>query len=104
MGINTNYSSTTGSNVASFSTVIKHRNVTAETSKPFVPAPELKEQADVEGKQQDKKEDTVISDAEKQYFEGLFPSAADEIRSYSPYQRNGARQSAGLGTLVDVKG
>jgi hypothetical protein len=49
-------------------------------------------------------EDLVITDVEKNYFEGLFPAAAKDIRSYSPYQRNGGRNAASLGTLIDLKG
>ncbi len=46
----------------------------------------------------------VITDDEKQFFETLFPAASQEIRSYSPYSRNGVRPSAALGSLVDRKG
>jgi hypothetical protein len=55
--------------------------------------------ASAEGPSQD-----VISDAEKQFFENLFPASAGEIRSYSPYGRNGMKQSVTLGSLVDLKG
>jgi hypothetical protein len=46
----------------------------------------------------------VISDVEKQFFADLFPGAASEIKNYSPYGRNGMKQSATVGSLVDLKG
>jgi hypothetical protein len=104
MSVNTNYSSTTGSPGSPFATVIKRRAVPPDAANTFAPAQEPQGQAEVKAGAQNKRPEAVISDTEKQYFEGLFPSAAGEIRSYSPYQKNGARQSAGLGTLVDVKG
>lgn len=46
----------------------------------------------------------VISDDEKKFFQELFPTAAEEIRTYTPYQSSGHQQPARLGTLIDAKG
>ena len=45
-----------------------------------------------------------ISDAEKKFFQQLFPNAAEEIRTYTPYQKNGLQQPMQVGTHIDVRG
>jgi hypothetical protein len=51
-----------------------------------------------------KERPAALTNSEKQYFEQLFPNAADEIRTYNPYERDGATTSVRLGTLFDKKG
>lgn len=46
----------------------------------------------------------MLTNTEKEYFEQLFPNSAEEIRSYNPYQKDGATTTAKLGSLVDRKG
>jgi hypothetical protein len=46
----------------------------------------------------------VLSQDEKQFFEELFPSAAQQIREYHAYGRDGSRQAVSTGTVVDRRG
>ncbi len=46
----------------------------------------------------------VVTNEEKQFFEGLFPQAAPSIRSYSGYAVTGQRTQVSLGTIIDAKG
>ena len=103
MNITTNVSSTSGSSAAS-TTVIKRRAAALEAPKAFTLGGESVQQQEANSPVSAGQVEPVISDSEKQYFETLFPNAADAIRSYSPYQKNGMKQSASLGMLVDVKG
>jgi hypothetical protein len=48
--------------------------------------------------------DPAVSEDEKKFFQELFPTAAEEIRVYTPYQKNGKQQPSPLGSLFDVKG
>lgn len=47
---------------------------------------------------------TALTEAEKEYFQELFPSSAEDISTYNPYQVNGSRIAPRLGSLVDRKG
>ena len=53
---------------------------------------------------ENKAQPAALTNSEKEYFEQLFPNAVDEIRTYNPYQRDGAATSVRLGTLFDKKG
>ncbi len=46
----------------------------------------------------------IVTNEEKQYFEGLFPQSAPTIRSYSGYSVGGQRTQVSLGTIIDAKG
>lgn len=46
----------------------------------------------------------VLNNEEKEFFKELFPSAADEIRSYQNYDKEGAKMAVRLGAFVDKKG
>jgi len=46
----------------------------------------------------------VLTQAETEYFEKLFPHAASEIRSYATYRRNGESAAITVGSLIDRKG
>ena len=46
----------------------------------------------------------ILTSGEKSYFEQLFPTAVDTVRSYHAYRRDGSGQSAALGSVVDRKG
>lgn len=46
----------------------------------------------------------VLSQPEREYFEQLFPSSSEDIRSYNPYKRDNALSSVKLGSLFDRKG
>jgi hypothetical protein len=47
---------------------------------------------------------TALTEAEKEYFQQLFPNSAEDISTYNPYQVNGSRMAPRLGSLVDRKG
>jgi hypothetical protein len=102
MSINTNFSATTGLPAAA--TIIKRRLASNEAPKAFMldedPVQQRAEQPSV----QENLKEPLVTDSEKQYFAALFPSDAGAVRSYSPYQRNGSKQSVTVGTIVDVKG
>ena len=51
-----------------------------------------------------KEHPAALTNSERAYFEQLFPEASDEVRSYSPYQRDRGTVPARLGTLLDRKG
>jgi hypothetical protein len=85
-------------------TIIKRRATAQESAKAFSLENESVQQRDNASPDVQRPAEQVISEAEKQYFETLFPAAADAVRTYSPYQRNGLTKAAGIGTLVDVKG
>ncbi|MCX6135336.1 MAG: hypothetical protein NTU47_16140 [Ignavibacteriales bacterium] len=86
------------------STVMKQRRPMAGEAKEVAPGKKTASEKIVKGAAHEDAADSVISDTEKQYFEDLFPTSADEIRSYSPYGRNGMKLSADVGSLVDMKG
>lgn len=46
----------------------------------------------------------VITKKEKQYFETLFPQAAQEIRPHQVYTQKGCKTVMPAGTIVDRKG
>lgn len=48
--------------------------------------------------------DDSLTREEKDYFVTAFPGAAKDIQQHVTYQKNGARPSATLGTVVDRKG
>ncbi len=85
------------------SAVIKHRGHSAGPRKAFS-LEELSPQTDVSSAPADDAGTSIISDDEKNFFEGLFPASAGAIRTYSPYQRNGMKQTPIVGSLVDLKG
>jgi hypothetical protein len=85
-------------------TVIKHRSAAVEAPRAFTLDEEPVQTQQPRPSAEKDQGEQAISEDEKQYFAGLFPTAADAIRSYSPYQKNGMKRSAGIGTLVDVKG
>jgi hypothetical protein len=86
------------------STVQKRRNGHAEG----IQSSGFKPNADDVGSAQDPKNaesaTPAVSEDEKKFFQQLFPTAAEEIRTYTPYQRNGQQQPAPIGSLFDVKG
>jgi len=98
MAVNTSYTSTTG---APQTAALKRYTSNADRGVTFTVADEPVRQKKT---QEGSVEDPVITDGERNFFEGLFPAAAKDIRSYSPYQRNGGRTEVALGTLVDLKG
>jgi hypothetical protein len=49
-------------------------------------------------------DDDSLTGEEQDYFGAAFPGAAKDIRQHVTYQKNGARPSATLGTVVDRKG
>ena len=102
MSVNTNFSPTTGSHVAA--TIIKRRSVAQEAPKAFTLQEEPVQQRAEKPAVEESQEEPLISESEKQYFATLFPNEASAVRSYSPYQRNGSKLSASVGTIVDVKG
>ncbi|MCX6138821.1 MAG: hypothetical protein NTV54_15180 [Ignavibacteriales bacterium] len=53
---------------------------------------------------EDAPEADVLTSGERSYFEQLFPTAVDAVRSYHAYKRDGAPQSVALGTVIDRKG
>jgi hypothetical protein len=46
----------------------------------------------------------VLTPSEKEFFVQLYPSSAEAVRSYTPYQRDGQRDAITLGSLLDRKG
>ncbi len=46
----------------------------------------------------------ALNTEEKEFFKELFPAAANEIRSYQSYDKEGAKMGARLGAFVDKKG
>jgi hypothetical protein len=87
-----------------YSTVIKHRQVPPEVPKALRVKDESENATSAKTAAAEELNGSEITDAEKQYFENLFPGAAGDIRSYSPYSRNGIKQSGTVGSLLDVKG
>lgn len=101
MSVNTQYSSTSGAPA----TMVIKRGSGSTTQRSAFPIAETPLQATTQvQKAADRQTESVITEGEKQYFEELFPSAAGDIRTYSPYQRNGERNAVSLGTLIDVRG
>ncbi|MBI3578972.1 MAG: hypothetical protein HY089_06120, partial [Ignavibacteriales bacterium] len=45
-----------------------------------------------------------LNKEETEFFQQLFPSAADEIQSYQSYDKEGVKMAARLGAFVDKKG
>ena len=104
MSISTDFSSTSGATAAA-ATIIKRRENTQDAPKAFTLNEEpLRPQQKKQRVQEKAQTEPIISDSEKQYFETLFPGASDAVRSYSPYQRTGMKQSVSIGSLVDAKG
>lgn len=98
MAVHTSYTSTTGAPQAA---VLKRYGSHTDRNVAFsVPDEPVRQKETKDGSG----EDPVITDVEKNFFEGLFPAAAKDIRTYTPYQRNGGRDATALGTLVDLKG
>ena len=54
--------------------------------------------------QQAKEHPAMLTNSEKEYFEQLFPNAAEEVRTYNPYRRDGATIAVKVGTHIDRKG
>ncbi|MBI5474621.1 MAG: hypothetical protein HY961_19970 [Ignavibacteriae bacterium] len=46
----------------------------------------------------------ALTSSEREYFEHLFPEASQSVRSYNPCRRDGVKEPATLGTIVDRKG
>ena len=46
----------------------------------------------------------VLTPKEKEFFNKMFPSSENEIRSYNSYKRDGSRSIVRLGTVLDRKG
>ena len=46
----------------------------------------------------------ALTQPERDFFERLFPEAAEEVRTYNPYQRERSQIAVKLGTLVDRRG
>ncbi|HTY39063.1 MAG TPA: hypothetical protein VMH23_18235 [Bacteroidota bacterium] len=86
------------------STVIKHRRQVTGESDDSSTIKKAEAEQKVAAPPVEGTSETVISDEEKKYFENLFPGSANEIRAYSPYGRNGLKQPATLGSLIDLKG
>ena len=101
--MSTNVNSATES-PAVFPTIIKRRSAVNEAPRAFSVDDASAAQQETKPAPDSVEPDKVISDAEKKYFANLFPADADAIQSYSPYQRNGMKRPASIGTLVDVKG
>ena len=45
-----------------------------------------------------------LTPEEKQFFEGLYPEAAGDIRSHETYNRTGMSHEVRLGSMIDRKG
>ena len=45
-----------------------------------------------------------LNNEETEFFHRLFPSAANEIRSYQSYDKEGVKMVARIGAFVDKKG
>lgn len=86
------------------STVIKQRRAAATEPNAVLPKVESADDEGIKAAAAEGSQEGVISDDEKQFFANLFPGSANEIKSYSPYGRNGIAQSAVVGSLVDLKG
>jgi len=71
--------------------------------KPFAPSFEA-EQARAAGKMSAETSGDVLTQDEKNFFEELFPSAAQQIREYHAYGRDGSRNAVSTGTVVDRRG
>ena len=53
----------------------------------------------------EKEGDAVLTPAEKEFFETLFPGAEAEIRSHQAYSNSGQQmKQSQMGTLIDRKG
>jgi hypothetical protein len=85
-------------------TIIKRRSMAQDSVKAFSLENDSVQQRENASPDVQQPAEQVMSQAERQYFETLFPAAADAVRTYSPYQRNGLTKAAGIGTIVDVKG
>jgi hypothetical protein len=46
----------------------------------------------------------VLTDAERSFFEGLFPGSATEIRGHLSYTRAGKQPVQNTGSVIDRKG
>jgi hypothetical protein len=106
MNVNTKFSSAQFPTYTptSQSTVIKPRRTSAPEPNTVGPKERLAEGESMKPPAAEESQQDVISDDEKQFFVNLFPGAASEIKTYSPYGRNGMKQSAVVGSLVDLKG
>lgn len=56
------------------------------------------------GKNEAQEAPAALTDSERNYFEGAFPDALDTVRSYNPYQRDGASVPTRLGLRLDRRG
>jgi flagellum-specific peptidoglycan hydrolase FlgJ len=72
-------------------------------TRPFAPSFEA-EQARAAGKMPQDASGDVLTQDEKNFFEELFPSAAQQIREYHAYGRDGSRKAVTTGTVVDRRG
>lgn len=71
--------------------------------KPFFPALNAEQKAN--GVQSSfAQADDVLTQDEKSFFEEVFPSAAQQIREYHAYGRDGSRVAVATGTVVDRRG
>ena len=106
MNVNAKFSSTQFPSYTAVgkSTVIKHTRPAAEEPDGAAAVKNAEDAEKLKVVGQEQAADPVISDDEKQYFENLFPNSAGDIRSFSPYGRNGIKQPATLGSLIDMKG
>lgn len=74
----------------------KRQNVSSSSSETWHPA--IEQQTQVAGGS------TQLNKEETEFFQQLFPSAADEIRSCQSYDKEGVKMAARLGAFVDKKG
>jgi hypothetical protein len=72
-------------------------------AKPFFPALEADQQAKAVQSSLIQAGDVLTQD-EKSFFEEVFPSAAQQIREYHAYGRDGSRVAVATGTVVDRRG
>jgi len=84
--------------------VRKHEDAGRDTTHDLVPADGATTQSVGAPEQPVAAANTVLSKEEKAFFQELFPTAAEEIRTYTPYLRNGRQQASQIGTLIDAKG
>ncbi len=49
-------------------------------------------------------DDVLLTNDERKFFEKLYPQAANDVRAYHAYRRDGSRVAVTTGTLIDRKG
>ena len=104
--INTSYtpSPRPGVNPGSKSAVIKKRDTNAGDGRTIETlSPRTTSEVPTLGKTIDSPA-AKISDDERNYFQQLFPTAAEEMKTYNPYQKSGSRTGGQIGRLIDMKG